>query len=308
MKKLITTLILLGMIFGIYYYYNDIIDFVMYNFVYKEDFERPEANEYKRDYDFAFVQNTNDFTPTKKQDILNIIYTSLNNGWTNFTFFCPRKTYKKCLDDVEEITNDTTLVSNINNYIGTYNSYNKILVNINSFGHVNITVDRLYSDEEISKIKAKIDEIYDALITDNMTTEEKIRAFHNYIIDNTSYDEERSVEIKSNTITSLKHPSNTAYGPLFTGKAICGGYTDAMALFLDKLGLKNYKVSSEKHIWNLVEIDGKWKHLDLTWDDPVVNTGIDLLIDTYFLIDTNTLLDKEKTQHNFNSKVFIEAK
>ena len=308
MKKLITTLILIGMIYGIYYYYEDIVEYVMYNFIYKDDFKRDEKNEYARDYSFEFVQLTDDFTPKKRQDILNIIYTSLNNGWDNFTFFCPRKEYKNCLDDVEKITNDATLISNINNFVGTYNSYNKIVVNMNSYGRVNISVDKLYNLDDIKTISNKIDEIYNEIITDNMTIEEKIKAFHDYIINNTSYDEERSNEIKSNAITSLKHPSNTAYGPLFTGKAICGGYTDAMALFLDKLGLENYKVSSEKHIWNLVNIDGKWKHLDLTWDDPVVNTGANMLIDTYFLIDADTLLKTESTQHNFNNNIFVEAK
>lgn len=308
MRKLLATIILIGMIFGIYYYYEDIVEFVMYNFVYKDDFVYEEKNEYARDYDFAYVQNTTDMSPKNKQDIINIIYTSLNNGWTDFSFFCPRKEYDSCVDDVEAITNDATLISNINNFVGTYNSYNKIVVNINTFGRVNIIVDKLYSDEDIKAISAKIDEIYSQIITDDMTLEQKIKAFHDYIINNTSYDEERSNEIKSNEITSLKHPSNTAYGPLFTGKAICGGYTDAMALFLDKLGLKNYKISSDKHIWNLVYIDGKWKHLDLTWDDPVVNTGANMLIDTYFLIDSDTLLKTETTQHNFNEKVFVEAK
>ncbi len=308
MKKLITTFILIGMIYGLYYYRTDIIDYVMYKIVYKDDFNYPEKNEYARDYSFEFVQTTTDYTPKKRQDILNIIYTSLNNGWNNFTFFCPHDTYKKCLDDVEKITNDATLISNINNFVGTYNSYNKIVVNINSFGRVNISVDKLYGEEDIKTINAKLDAIYNEIIKDDMTVEQKIKAFHDYIINNTTYDEERSNEIKSNAITSLKHPSNTAYGPLFTGKAICGGYTDAMALFLDKLGLENYKVSSEKHIWNVVNIDGKWKHLDLTWDDPVVSNGTNILIDTYFLIDANTLINTEPTQHNFNDKVFIEAK
>ena len=267
----------------------------MYNIVYKDDFVRGEKNAYTRNYDFSFVQNTDNFTPKNHQDILNIIYTAFNNGWTDFTFFCPRS--------------DNTIVSNINNSVGTYNSYNNIVVNYNSFGRVNIKVDKLYSDDDIRVINEKLDEIYNNIIKPEMTDEEKIKAFHDYIINNTSYDEERSNEIKNNGKNiSLKHPSNTAYGPLFTGKAICGGYTDVMALFLDKLGLKNYKVSSEKHIWNLVYINDEWKHLDLTWDDPVVNTGANILIDTYFLIDTETLLKSETTQHNFNDKVFVEAK
>lgn len=307
MKKLLTTLFLLGIIACIYFYSDEIVDFVMYKFVYAEDLKYEDANIYKRDYDFLFVQRTDNYEPQNRQDILNIIYTALNNGWSDFSFFCPKE-YTSCLSDVETITNDNTLVSNINNYVGTYNSYNKIVVNMNSFGRVNIIVDKLYDEKAIIEIENKVNEIYNSITNNTMSNIDKIKAIHNYIINNTSYDEERSVEIKSGNINTLKHPSNTAYGPLFTGKAICGGYTDIMALFLDKMDLKNYKISSEKHIWNLVLVDGVWKHLDLTWDDPVVSTGENVLEDTFFLINTEELLNKEKTQHNFNKDVFIEAK
>ena len=31
------------------------------------------------------------------------------------------------------------------------------------------------------------------------------------------------------------------------------------------------------HAWNLVELDGKWYHLDATWDDPMPDQGEDAL-------------------------------
>lgn len=307
MKKLITALILLIIIGTIYFFSDEIVDFVMYEYIYAEDFKYEEGNVYERNTDFLFVSRTDDYKPNNKQDILNIIYTALNKGWIDFTFFCP-KDYLTCLEDVDDITNNTTLISNINNYVSTFNSYNKIIVNTNSFGRVNIMVDKLYNDEEINLINSKIDEIYNSIITNTMTLTEKIKVIHDYIINNTVYDEERSTQIKAGNITSLKHPSNTAYGPLFTGKAICGGYTDIMALFLDKLGVTNYKISSSKHIWNFLYIDNTWKHLDLTWDDPVVNTGENVLTDTFFLVSSNDLKTKETVQHDFDENIFIEAK
>lgn len=307
MKKLLTTVILL-IIFGLVAtYYNDIIKFIMYNFIYREDLIRDESNEYKRDYEWQFVKETDDFEPNNRQDILNIIYTMLNNGWDDFTFFCPVE-YEECITEVESITNDAVLISNINNYVGIYNSYNKISVNINSFGRINILIDHLYSPEIINQLKSKVDEIYNEIITDDMSDYEKIKTIHDYIINHTSYDEERSNAIKSGNYETLKHSSNIAYGPLFTGKAICGGYADAMALFLDKMGLPNYKISSVSHIWNLVYIDSEWKHLDLTWDDPVVSTGEDAITDIFLLISTKELEEKETTQHIFDKNVFIEAK
>ena len=179
---------------------------------------------------------------------------------------------------------------------------------MNNFGRVNITINKIYDENTISAIDKEIDRIYNQLINENMTDEEKIKTIHDYIINHTDYDQERSNEIKSNQITDDIHPSNTAYGPLFTGKAICGGYTDTMALFLDKMGIKNIKVASSNHIWNAVYINNEWKHLDLTWDDPVVINGDSTLTYNYFLINTNELKEKNDDQHNFDEKVFSELK
>ena len=62
------------------------------------------------------------------------------------------------------------------------------------------------------------------------------------------------------------------------------------------------------HIWNVVELKGKWYHLDLTWDDPVMSDGTERLSHDYMLIDTNRLLELEKSQHNFDHNVFLEVK
>ena len=52
----------------------------------------------------------------------------------------------------------------------------------------------------------------------------------------------------------------------------------------------------------------KWYHLDLTWDDPVMSDGTERLSHDYMLIDTNRLLELEKSQHNFDQNVFLEVK
>ncbi len=306
MKKLFTTFFLLTMIGLLYFYYDDIVRFLMVNVIYKDETIIKEANVYEKKYDYNYVKRTDNFTPNSKQDILNIFYTALNKGWDELTFYCP-KSYEKCLDDVNEVTVDENTLSYVNDFVSTYNSYNKIYVSMNNFGRVNIKINKIYSDEDIEKINNKVDEIYNSLITDNMSDKEKIKVIHNYIINNTVYDEERSKEIKDGNLGEITHASNTAYGPLFTGKAICGGYTDAMALFLDKMNIPNIKIASSNHIWNVVYIDGEWKHLDLTWDDPVVNTGENILTYNYYLISTKELEEKQDNQHNYNKDIFKEA-
>lgn len=307
MRKLLTTILLLITIGLLFTYHNDIIQFLMINVVYKDEVLIKEANIYEKDNNWEFVQQTEDFRPENKQDILNIFYTALNRGWDELTFYCPND-YETCLDDVSDITSDQNILSYVNNFVSTYNSYNKIRVNMNNFGRVNIEIQKIYTNEMIDQINQKIDEIYSQIINDSMSDEAKIKAVHDYIINSTIYDNERSEQIKSGVVIDVIHSSNTAYGPLFTGKAICGGYTDAMALFLDKMEIPNYKVASERHIWNVVYINGTWKHLDLTWDDPVVDTGENILTNNYFLITTTELESKDDLQHNFDKTIFSEVK
>ena len=74
------------------------------------------------------------------------------------------------------------------------------------------------------------------------------------------------------------------------------------------MGIKSYKISSDQHVWNAVYLDGKWVHLDLTWDDPVVSSGENLLEHNFFLIDTSTLLALEQTEHIFDQNIYSELK
>lgn len=306
-KKILTILICITIVIIIYTKHSEITKFIMINFIYTNDSFVQKDNEYKRGYDWAYVKTSKDFTPHKKQDILDIFYTALDDGWNELTFYCPDD-YPNCLTDVKEITDEDYTLSNINNFVQTFNSYNTIYVNVNNFGRVHIEIERLYTDSEIKQINEKIDNIYNKIINDKMTDKQKIKAVHDYIINNTVYDQERAKTVIDRTSTDFKHPSNLALGPLITGKAICGGYTDTMALFLDKMGIKNYKVSSDSHIWNLVYLDGTWKHLDLTWDDPVVNTGENMLLYDYYLIDYNQLKSKNSVQHIFDETIYQEAK
>ena len=261
-----------------------------------------DVNKYYRDYDFTFVQNISNKTPSNYQDLLNVYYTVINSGKDEFTFYCPKNEYDDCIDDVEGIANDQTLLSNINNYVHPYNQFSHIETEFDNLGKVTITIDRHYSKDDIEKINKKVDEIYKEIYNDNISPYDNIKAFHDYIIENTKYDSDRSDK------NIVKYRSDTAYGPLFEGYAICGGYTDLMELFLEKMGLKSYRVSSHLHIWNAVKIKDKWYHIDLTWDDPVLSDGTDDILHDYMLIDTKKLLELEKTQHNFNENVFIELK
>jgi len=299
MKRLFNYFIAFLIITLVYNFREDI--FIFYN-SYCAPIEKRvselEKNEYYRNYDFTYVKNTKNFIPTNKNDIKNIYYTIVNSGMTEFTFYCPGE-YKSCMEDVNEIANNQNIISNINNFVHPYNSFNSLKTEIDSLGKITIEIDKVYNDEMIILIDYKINEIYKEVIgNNNFDNKTKIKTIHDYIINNTKYDKDRS----DNKI--IKYQSDNAYGVLIENYGLCGGYTDTMMLFLEKMGIKSIKISTENHVWNYVNIDNKWLHLDLTWDDPISTDGKDILDDTYFLIDDNDLKEIEKLEHNYDETIY----
>ncbi len=288
-------------------YKEDIVNFVMSSAVQNKEVTLPNDTEVNfNNYEFGFVKETNDFHVKDRHGILNVIYTVLNHGISDFTFYCD-KSYDGCLDELENISRDQVLLSTINNFVSPYNSYERVYFKITTYGEVNMTTDKLYSDEEIRKIESKIAEFETTNIKDNMNVRDKIKAFHDYLINNSVYDKERAKAIENGN-DSENNNSHKATGPLIDGIALCSGYSDAMKIYLDKLGIPNYKISNSNHIWNLVYLNGEWLHLDLTWDDPVTTDGSNILLHRFFLITTDELMKLDKNGHDFNSIYYPETK
>ena len=298
MKKLLTYTFIIVSLFLVYSKRNDIYKLYMHLFNnVSYSITTLEKNKYYQDQDYKYVKITDKFVPENKQDILNIYYTVVNSGMNEFTFYCDDK-YVTCLSDIENIANDQTTISTINNFVHPYNSFSTIETEIDSRGIINLKINHVYSDEMKILINYKVDEIYKELYKENVSVSDNIKAFHDYIINHTEYDKERADS------KIVKYKSDNAYGVLIEGIGLCGGYTDTMSLFLDKLNVKNYKVSTNNHTWNRVYVNDKWLHLDLTWDDPISEDGKNILDHNYFLITTNELKDIEKNEHNYNTNIY----
>lgn len=266
-----------------------------------------KKNEYAKNQNYYFVGTTTNFVPYNYQDLLNIFYTVLDSGYETFTFYCPSE-YLDCISDVEKISNQANvdILTTLGNYVSPYNNFTSLKVQYDTAGEVTINIAHLYSIEEITKINNKLDELWQTLITNDMETEDIIYTFHDYIINNTKYDANYEKELSTG---KAAHSSAKATGPLFEGYAICSGYTDIMALILDRLGVQNFKVASTTHVWNAVLINEKWVHLDLTWDDPVSKDhSINNLLHKFYLIDTPTLESFDIKDHTFNKSLYLELK
>ncbi len=309
--KILANVIFFALIILIVIYNKEISTFIVEKFIYNEDATiEITKNAYSLNTNYEYVQITDDFVAKDYQQLLNIIYTILDSGEDEFYFFCDRK-YKSCLNDIDALIpssdkNDTyDVLDDINNLVHPYNSYHRLTAAINNYGKIIIKVEKQYDADEIEYVNDKISEIEKTAIKDDLSTTDKIKAFHDYIINNTMYDKETAANMDNYDYEVSE--SHTAVGLLKNHLALCGGYSDIMSIYMTKLGVPNIRISADKHVWNLAYTNKQWLHLDATWDDPVTNTGAQILIDEYFLIDTPTLFKLDSEKHNYNKKFYLEA-
>ena len=303
MKKLLYFLLFVLTIVLIYQKRDEITkDIVISKMEDTLKFEEP--NEYYKPYDYNYVQNTENLYPENKQQLLNLLYSAINRGNEKITFLCK---YKECIDDVNEIVDNKEYLSSINNLVHPFNSYKNIYFAINKYGKIELNIIKQYTESEIVLINNKLDDIAEELQLDTLNDYEKIKAFHDYIINNTKYD----TSINSENQLTIDTNANKATGLLIEKKAICSGYSDTIAIFLNKYKYNNYKISSPEHIWNLILTDEGWKHIDATWDDPISSDGRDILLHDFFMINTKELFEKENNleeqEHNYNKNIYTEA-
>lgn len=99
---------------------------------------------------------------------------------------------------------------------------------------------------------------------------EKILYIHDYLSTSVSYD-----------LTYSKH---TMYDAMVTKQAVCQGYCMAGKYLLNRLGVTCEVVWSKKlnHAWNAVLVNGKLYYMDITKDDPTIDT-LGQARHTYFL-------------------------
>lgn len=66
--------------------------------------------------------------------------------------------------------------------------------------------------------------------------------------------------------------THTAYGAFANGLAVCEGYALATKLMLNEFGIPcdiqtGECIGGGGHAWNLVQLDGQWYQMDVTWND-----------------------------------------
>ena len=283
---------------------KDKIVYKYYEYTIDKKYSKININDYYKDDNFNYVDDYTESGIKNRNDLINSIYYAINSG-TDYIERYIDSEYTNYINDINTLTayngdEFKKVISTLNNFVHPYNSSNNVKISYGGDYKIGITINRAYTQDEINEINNKVDKILSENVNNNMPPKEKIRVIHDYIIDHTEYD-----KLKYENKNDDTYKSNTAYGVLIEGYGTCNGYADAMEIFLDKMNVINYKISNEEHIWNLVYLDGKWYHLDLTWDDPISDININR--DTYFLISTKTLEKINDGTHTFDKKIYSEA-
>ncbi len=144
---------------------------------------------------------------------------------------------------------------------------------------IDYTLSKQQANEQHKKLRDAASKIIGSLDSD-MTDYEKVMFFHDHIIKNCVYDNENQ-------------NCYNAYGCLVEGRAVCEGYAMAMDYLCEKAGIYTALESgnsvnsagvSQSHIWNKININGKWYNFDLTWDDPISDFGSEYVRYDYFAL------------------------
>lgn len=106
---------------------------------------------------------------------------------------------------------------------------------------------------------------------------EKILWVYRYIIANTDY--------------VLEETDQSFLSVMTRGQGTCAGYSRTFQYLMHRLNIPctlalGYGEGGESHGWNLVQCQGSWYHVDVTWGDPVDEAGApgNSMDYTYFMV------------------------
>ncbi len=144
-----------------------------------------------------------------------------------------------------------------------------------------------YTQKDVDKYTAALNKAYAEAVPSGMTDPRMIAlACNDYLAQHMEYD--KSLE------------KYNAYNALVEGTAVCQGYSLAYGAMLQKAGIPFGYVNSVamNHMWNLVQLDGAWYHVDVTWADPLEDrTGF---VNHRYFLNSDAKISKEANGGHYN--------
>ena len=142
----------------------------------------------------------------------------------------------------------------------------------------------LYTAEQVDDMQKKIDAAADKIISElgnEMSEYEIVKFFYDKLASEVEYNE------NAENLRDI-------YGALVEKSTVCGGYARAFSYLCSKVGIETITTLGDfnetPHMWNMVKIDGKWYHVDVT-SGNATNTEFPYIRYDYFCV-TDDIINK----------------
>ncbi len=139
---------------------------------------------------------------------------------------------------------------------------------------------------QIRIINAKINDMIKNVPVNNIFETEL--ELHDRLCKSASY-------FKYTDIDDIPMECHTIYGTFVKDTAVCDGFSKAMQILLDRVGIESIitvgNLQGESHAWNMVHLDDEWYHLDVTSDKSLYRNDelSNYVIHSYFNVTTENI-------------------
>ena len=149
--------------------------------------------------------------------------------------------------------------------------------------------------EDLETKMAQVDAIADNVVAAvaNENAYNKLKYFYEWIINWTIY-QSNECDQDFTSVFLLK-------------QSVCAGYSRTFQYLCKKAGIKCTYVpgdTDEPHAWNLVELNGKYYWVDVTWGDPIYDDGTQTLNYHYFMTTDEVLF---RTHYTLDGTVLLSS-
>lgn len=136
-----------------------------------------------------------------------------------------------------------------------------------------VIVKYRFPEKEIARIEAKLlAAVYNVIAAaagSRLTLDQTEQFLHDFLALNVTYEHD----------DHTYHKAHSILGPIMHGRSVCEGYAKAFKLLCDAAGISCIVICGDAgdpvtgeyggHAWNVVKINGRCRHVDVTWDSCI---------------------------------------
>ncbi len=135
-----------------------------------------------------------------------------------------------------------------------------------------------YSAGQVREYQQQLDDVLRfvdrELMNSHQSDYDKVLVLHDFLKKNVEYDKEAF-----HAGVNAPAEASNLVGALILHRCVCAGFSKAMKFLCDHEGIPCYVVSGMgnngmfrgPHAWNVVNINGIWQHVDVTWDNQFMD-------------------------------------